>query len=332
MKNIKNIFYAGILVLCVVGIAACSDDDTYYDFPGDPYNHIFMQNSSGGSYMFVHTPVSSLSTLDFKLPLHCNHRAASDISVTVEVDNSLIAAYNEENGTEYAAVSVSSLTIENTSVRIQQGAFVSIDSLHIVANDAIGDLRNENGYLIPIKISSIEGNDCKIVEDRSITYVIVTVKEDTDNINDDATVSNITGALVADQTGWSATTTGTVSSSSYYYPIETLFDGDIATYCYISSSTADINLDIDMGKSYTFDGIKLSYGYSSTYEYSSLASGMTIYSSNDGVTWNLIGTMTKSATFCAFYAPVTTRYVRIVKPKGTYSTTLYGGVFNVYAK
>lgn len=66
--------------------------------------------------------------------------------------------------------------------------------------------------------------------------------------------------MVEDQTGWSATTNGTLQTSSYYYPLETLFDRNGATYSYIRHTDA-INLDIDMGQSYTFDAITLYQGH-----------------------------------------------------------------------
>jgi len=99
MKNIKNIFYVGMLALCTMSFTACSDEETY-DFPGDPYNHVYLQDK-GGTFTFVHTPISSISTLDLTLPLYCNHRVTSNFIAKVEVDNSLVAAYNEENNTEY---------------------------------------------------------------------------------------------------------------------------------------------------------------------------------------------------------------------------------------
>ncbi|HBG42125.1 MAG TPA: carbohydrate-binding protein, partial [Porphyromonadaceae bacterium] len=46
MKNIKNIFYAGLLVLGIISFAACSDEETY-DFPGDPYNRVYIPDNSG---------------------------------------------------------------------------------------------------------------------------------------------------------------------------------------------------------------------------------------------------------------------------------------------
>ena len=202
MKNIKNIFYVGMLALCTMSFTACSDEETY-DFPGDPYNHVYLQDK-GGTFTFVHTPISSISTLDLTLPLYCNHRVTSNFIAKVEVDNSLVAAYNEENNTEHAEIPVSSLVMENTEIRFEQGGLMSVNELHITTNEAINELRDVNGYLIPIRITAVEGENCKIVDKMSTTYVIVNVKEDTDNIYDDAADELVTGTLVSDRSGWTA--------------------------------------------------------------------------------------------------------------------------------
>ena len=41
MKNRKNLFYIGMFAICVLGFAACGDDETY-DVYGDPYNRVYI--------------------------------------------------------------------------------------------------------------------------------------------------------------------------------------------------------------------------------------------------------------------------------------------------
>lgn len=334
MKNIKNIFYAGLLTLCTINFAACSDDKTY-DFPGDPYNRVYMPDKSG-SYKIVQTPISSISNLECLIPLKCTQKASGNIRATVEIDNSMIAAYNEAHGTSYEEMPASALVLENAVMNIPEGYMASADTLRITTTDdenVISTLRSQNGYLIPLRITATEGGASQPSTNVFSTYLTVTVTED--NVNHDAVESDITGTLVADQTGWSAITNASVQS--YYDPIESIFDGDMSTYFYATASE-DIRLDINMGKSYTFNAITFYYGYSygswGSYEYGCLSSGMTIYTSNDGATWQSAGEITGSTSkFCVFYAPLTTQYIRLVKPKGSSSrVTLQGGIFNVYAK
>ncbi len=245
MKNIKNIFYAGMLAFCMMNITACSDDENIYDFPGDAYNRVYLQDEAS-SYKIVQTPVSSVTNLEFKTPLKCTKAASSNIKATVEIDNSMIAAYNEANGTNYEAMPASALVIENATMTIPAGAMVTADTLRITMTEnesILTGLRSENGYLIPLRITSTEGGDALPSTNIYFAYLIVTVTED--NINHDAVVGDITGTLVADQTGWSATTNATIYS--YYQPLTYLFTTATSSYCYLYG-TPTINLDVDMGE------------------------------------------------------------------------------------
>ena len=88
MKNRKNLFYIGMFAICVLGFAACGDDETY-DVYGDPYNRVYILDNSK-EYKIVQTPVSTVSNVDFTWEARCSKKASGDIRVTVAVDNSLI--------------------------------------------------------------------------------------------------------------------------------------------------------------------------------------------------------------------------------------------------
>lgn len=331
MKNIKNIFYASMLALCVMNFTACSDEETY-DFTGDPYNHVYLQ-SNGGTFTFVHTPVSSISTLDFKLPLYCNHRVTSPFTAKVEVDNSLVATYNEENNTEYAEVPVSALVLANSVIRFEQGGFVGADTLNVMTNEAMSELRNEKGYVIPLRITSVEGKECKLVESRSITYVIVNVKEDTDNIYDDPADDNVTGTLVGDRSTWTAIV---ADGTSYSGQSGDMFsDGSAYWYGRAVSTGQELPVIINLGRPYTFDGITASYLYYGYYTYGSWTNRSKIEVGSDGTNWQEVGILSNTNIVQGFYAPVTAQYIRITvpAPSSTYSrATFQCGDFNIYAK
>lgn len=332
MKNMKYIFYVGMLAISAANFAACSDEETY-DFPGDPYNHVSIRDNSG-TFALVHTPASSISTLDFKMPLYCNHRVTSAFTVKVEVDNSLVAAYNEKNNTEYAEIPASALVIENTVIRFEQGGFSSTDALHITMNEAIGELRNAKGYLIPIKIASVEEGKCKLVENMSTTYVVVNVKEDTDNIYDDAANQNVTGALVNDRSGWMAIVPDgtTYSPSSYGQPEDMFSEGNIYWYGRTVNTREELPVIINLGKSYKFDGMTASYW--SYNEYGSWTNKSKIEISSDGTIWKEVGVLSNTNIIQVFYAPVTAQYIKITVPAPTSNTrvTFRCGNFNIYAK
>ena len=331
MKNRKNLFYIGMFAICVLGFAACGDDETY-DVYGDPYNRVYILDNSK-EYKIVQTPVSTVSNLDFTWEARCSKKASGDIRVTVAVDNSLIDAYNEEHDTEFEALPVEAVVLENAEMTIPAGEMVVADAVHLKLTDdanVLSTLKSAKGYIIPLRLVSAEGGNSQLSTNMlAPSFLTITVTED--NMNHEAIQYTGTGALVADQTGWTATTNGTVQS--WYDPIESIFDGNGETYCYISNRSGDLWLDVDMGKPYSFDGIRM---MSSSYygDSGSFSAGMTVSTSDNGTDWKAQGEIESDAEDCVFYAPLTARYIRITVPNagGWYGASLECGVFNVYAK
>lgn len=331
MKNRKNLFYIGMFAICVLGFAACGDDETY-DVYGDPYNRVYILDNSK-EYKIVQTPVSTVSNVDFTWEARCSKKASRDIRVTVAVDNSLIDAYNEEHDTEFEALPVEAVVLENAEMTIPAGEMVVADAVHLKLTDdanVLSTLKSAKGYIIPLRLVSAEGGNSQLSTNMlSPSFLTITVTED--NMNHEAIQYTGTGTLVADQTGWTATTNGTVQS--WYDPIESIFDGNGETYCYISNRSGDLWLDVDMGKPYSFDGIRM---MSSSYygDSGSFSAGMTVSTSDNGTDWKAQGEIESDAEDCVFYAPLTARYIRITVPNagGWYGASLECGVFNVYAK
>lgn len=331
MKNRKNLFYIGMFAICVLGFAACGDDEAY-DVYGDPYNRVYILDNSK-EYKIVQTPVSTVSNVDFTWEARCSKKASGDIRVTVAVDNSLIDAYNEEHDTEFEALPVEAVMLENAEMTIPAGEMVVADAVHLKLTDdtnILSTLKSEKGYIVPLRLVSAEGGNSQLSTNMlAPSFLTITVTED--NMNHEAIQYTGTGTLVADQTGWTATTNGTVQS--WYDPIESIFDGNGETYCYISNRSGDLWLDVDMGKPYSFDGIRM---MSSSYygDSGSFSAGMTVSTSDNGTDWKAQGEIESDAEDCVFYAPLTARYIRITVPNagGWYGASLECGVFNVYAK
>lgn len=331
MKNRKNLFYTAMLAICALAFAACGDDETY-DVYGDPYNRVYVLDNSQ-SFKIVQTPISTISNVDFTWNAKCSQKASGDIKVTIAVDNTLIDVYNEEHATEFEAMPAEAIVLENTEMVIPAGEMIVTDALHVKLTDDVNTLsalKSEKGYIIPLRLVAVEGGGAQLSTNMvAPSFLTVTVTED--NMNHEATQYTGTGTLVADQTGWTATTNGTVQS--WYDPIESIFDGNGETYCYISNRSGDLWLDVDMGKPYSFDGIRM---MSSSYygDSGSFSAGMTVSTSDNGTDWKAQGKIESDAEDCVFYAPLTARYIRITVPNagGWYGASLECGVFNVYAK
>ena len=323
MKSRKNLFYIGMFALCAIGFAACDDDETY-DVYGDPFNRVYISDNSK-AYKIVQTPISTVSNVDFKWPAKCSQKASGTIKATVVVDNSLIAAYNEEHGTVFEAMSAEAIVLENAEMTIPAGKMVVADTVHVKLTDdanVLSTLKSEKGYIIPLRLVSAEGPNTQLSTNMvAPSFLTVTVTED--NVNHEATEADITGTLVANQAGWSVNVLSGSGSN-----LDRWFDGNPQSTASISDwSNYKAAFTVDMGKSYTFSAI-VAYRGTSWGEYNSISAGTKISTSDDGTNFKSAGEVTGSSKFIVFYAPLTARYIRVE----TTSYSVNCGVFNVYAK
>ena len=97
-----------------------------------------------------------------------------DLTIDFEVDNSLIAAYNEANGTNYEAAPQGLVTVGNDPV-IKAGegyALLPVNINTAALVDESGLVKsNWEGYVVPLKISSMSVDGVKI--NNGLTYVVV---------------------------------------------------------------------------------------------------------------------------------------------------------------
>lgn len=136
-KQKESVLYKYVRHLCAC-FTACGDDETY-DVYGDPYNRVYVLDNSK-EYKIVQTPISTVSNVDFTWEAKCSKKASGDIRVTVAVDNSLIDAYNEEHDTEFEALPVEAIVLENKEMTIPAGEMVVADAVHLKLTDDVNVL------------------------------------------------------------------------------------------------------------------------------------------------------------------------------------------------
>jgi hypothetical protein len=326
MKKFKNIHYLATAFALCLALAACNDDETY-DFPGDPNNIVYTPDESK-AYKLVQTPISTVCTLDSRITAKCKDAATGDIKVTVAVDNSLVDEYNHENNTNYVVLPSEALVIENTTLTIPDGSRVSADTTKVSLTDnadILASLNATDGYIIPIRMTSVDGNAKAAKSVTSISYLTVTVTYD--NVNHDADLTEAKGTPVEDQSEWTVNNT----------QLSAMLDGNSYNNGYLTSDS-DIEIIVDMGKEYKFDAIVAKYGFSwgsYSYEYGTLYANTELSISNDGNSWTNIATIEKTRSYILFYAPHTARYIKILAPVtnfyGRYYALFQCGYFNVYA-
>lgn len=323
-------FLLPVLVLAAVSVTACSDDEEY-DFPGDPRTLVYATDFSG-SYKVVQTPAGAMGAMSVPVTAKTNGRSTGDIKVTVAVDNSLIDAYNEENGTSYLPVPAEALVLDKTELTIPAGEMMSADTATVSLTDnqdILKTLNDDNGYIIPVRLVSVSGGGAALATSvKSISYLTIGITNDA--VNHDGTLADSKGTAVEDWTGWSATTTGTPAEGW-----EALFDGDLGNV-WAPGSEEEMTITVDMGKSYKFDAIQakaLRWGY---YESGALADGTKIAVSTDGNNWSNVGEVSGAgwdgASYVLFWGFLEARYIRLtISADGWYGAEFECGYFTVNA-
>lgn len=339
MKFFNNIFLmAGALALCSVGFSSCSDDDTY-DFPGDPYNKVYMKDYSTGTKI-VQTPVGAIASFSVSMPAVCKSPAEGDINVVVGVDNSLIDAYNEENGTNYSALPAEALVITNEHLVIPKGETSSAEEFVLALTEdeaTLATLQDLNGYLVPVKMVSVSGGNAQAaVSVPSISYFTIGVGFDV--CDPDATKDNRKGRFVEDRSGWTVALDGNGSVDGN--PADWFSgSGNVCTF----SDPEQVAVIVDLGKAYKFDGIYSGYLWYGYYEAGTFTQGSKVYLSSDKKTWMEVyeceGGGWLGDDFIGFYGAMEARYIKItaVNPylgqswASYYSAEIASADFNIYA-
>lgn len=339
MKTFKYISrIAASMALCSLALVACNDDKEY-DFPGDPNNKVYTADHSTETKI-VQTPVGTFGGLNVAIPAVCKAPAEGDITVTFEINNGLIDAYNAENETNYKPMPAEALVLNNQSVVIPSGELKS-DSVFTINftddADILATLEDLDGYLIPVSIKSISGGNAKqAVSVPSISYIVVGVGFDVTDPN--ANEGNRKGSLVDDRSGW----TVNLLQGSQSGDASAWFDGDVNNSCLFEDPDY-ASVVVDLGRVYSFDGIVGSYKMYGWYDCGVFKEKMKVALSSDNVQWMEVFECDNNSwlgqKFVGFYGPMNARYIRISTPNpyaGTsyaqwYNAEIECADFNIYA-
>lgn len=331
-------FLLPALVLAATAITGCSDDNDY-DFPGSSDKIVYTTDFSG-EYKIVQTPAGAMGAMSVPLTAKANSRPESDVTVTYAVDNDLIDAYNEEHGTSYLPLPAEALMFDKTNVTIPAGALESMDTTYVGLTedaDILATLTDERGYIIPVRMASVNGGGAKIVSSMPTVFYL-TIGITNDAVNHDGTLADSKGTAVEDWTGWSISATDFTESSYGSDGIESVFDGDYTKYWEIEGNSDVMDVIVDMGKAYRFDAIESKYNMYGYYEAGSFKDGQKIYTSMDGTNWSSVGEVTGvtgwlGSTSVIFWGAIEARYIKFeIKSTSSWSGPEFAtGYFTVYA-
>lgn len=316
----RNIKYAVLSLLAVAGITltSCSSDEVY-DVVGNPNNLIYFKANADNTFTgtVAHTPVGDFGSLNAKFPVLIQRAVSQDTKVTAVVDNSLVATYNEAHNTSYVAMPESAVNLGGMTVTIPKGEIRATDSIEVTLNESALASLTESAYLLPIRIAEVQGEGVGS-EERGVGYILINTA--TKVIKDISDVSEMTGTLLTDYTGWTAK-----YSSETTINAEDLFDGDITNGPQLRTDEADgktTTVIVDMVSSKKVSGLRVaryaykyswgSYSWWDDYYFTSVK----IEASNNGNNWTVLDTATnmiksEGYQYIAFYGGVSTRYLRL---------------------
>lgn len=325
-------------VALTVGMTACNDDDETYDYPGVS-GQVVLSPTVDKSYTIVKTPEAYVApTIDWEVEVRTRIPAKEQIDVKFEIDNTLIAAYNTDNATEYLALPDGMLTLVvpeppvvedptpapepeqgtesragnegvltvaegNTKSTVKLTATFTTDQAQL----ATLDLTKE--YIVPVRMTEVVKGDARLaVSSTNISYLTFNLVEAM--IKPAGETPKGTMVDIADRQDWTGTPGD--GASEYWDWAWPITQGSNYSY---GSYPAGSTVTFDFAEEKTFDGI-YAYPFYGMSSYSLFRNGSEILTSSDGSTWKSLGVLEGTRTTVAFYAPVTARYVKVVFGNG----------------
>lgn len=277
-----------------------------------------------------HTVAGPISGVNVAFNVQTTISSPSGFEVGVEVDNSLVSAYNAAHGTSYAAMESQYVSLANVPCLIPAGANKSTDQVIVTLQGDLSSLTNANGYVIPLRLQAPSG--AVVSDSRGVVYVTVDVETSSEIFRTNFSASNIEGSPVADRSGWKIIACDTEGIHTGTYDL--LFDGDEASY--IRTWGGPVSFTVDMGQAYDMTGMY--FVSRSDYGAKYAPNEVMIEYSLDGSVYEMLGTPSRSAgsisvalpsAYIALYGSQKVRYLRI---NATYGSNMGTGEFNIYAK
>lgn len=329
--------------MAMTAMFSCKKDDTA-DIKGNPGTLFFTNSMNLGnmpgnsvSYSLVNIPdaassgwlnLSTTLPATIKIPLYASKPVSREVTVTAELDNSLIATYNMANNTSYVALPAGILTTQSLSARIAEGQTTSVDSFAIAVNAADLKTLTQPAYMAAFKLNTVSDPGVGSITTNTATQTVyVVLIPELRQIRYLATTTDIPGTLQS-RTSW------TVSFSSTPTTVGNVLDGSNTTYSRWTASPVQVDLDMQASKSVT--GFRLFTSTTSTVS----PTQIDVAVSDDGITYNALGsplranlTYASGYTYVGFYKPISARYLRLrlYYSTSTSSQNFRLGELDVYA-
>ena len=221
--------------------------------------------------------------------------ADANTTVKFEIDNSLIDAYNAANDTEYLAWEGVTL---NNAVIVPGERFAKI-------RFNVSDYSQlETGYVVPVRIVSVEGDGAIVDEHAKLAYIVVC------SVAPTISGGSAQGTELSDKANWDLKVNGssTYGTNSTVWASK-LFDG--GAYTYGNYWYPDDVVEINLGEVKTVTCVAVQYyaWYYGVTEY------VSVRTSEDGIKWkkwqNMPNYYGSGTTNINFSYPINAQYIEL---------------------
>ena len=192
--KIYNILFCGAMLLSAAALTGCSEDETY-DVYGEKTNRVFVDpNQSNVTECTVYkTPIGLCGDALANIHVRMQYPAQQTVKVSGAADMSLVAEYNEQNSTEYAALPDAAVkALEITPAELEGGK--STADLQVSLPTEARTSLTESDYVLPIRIASPGGKDdgreISTLDDKSTAYLVIHTS--------DEDIASLTGSKTVD--------------------------------------------------------------------------------------------------------------------------------------
>jgi hypothetical protein len=318
MRKIFNIML--LALLSCLTLASCEGmEDFIKTIDGSNLVYVNVNDKNTVSAQVLLTPTGVVNTFSQKIPILCNNTNHGVLTTSLVVDNSLIADYNEANGTEYKELPAQYLNIDNSQVSIPDKGYQSDTTVNVSLKGNLDELKDGDRYLVPLRVQC-DGMD--VSTEKNVVYCFVNV--DYKFARAIGSLDEMAGDLEGNRTGWTANINND----------QTLFDDDDSHVSLTKQSGTGFTVDMKSKKLVT--GIQLG-------EYWAGQFGCRVEYSTDGTNFTGMGMASASDFFdsgngfrnIAFYGPIEAQYIRLTfefeEAKESYGIK-YFNVFTVESK
>lgn len=192
--KIYNILFCGAMLLSAAALTGCSEDETY-DVYGEKTNRVFVDpNQSNVTECTVYkTPIGLCGDALTNVHVRMQYPAQQTVKVGGAADMSLVAEYNEQNSTEYAALPDAAVKALEISPAEMESGKNTADLQISLPTEARTSL-TESDYVLPIRISTPGGKDdgreISTLDDKSMAYLVIHTS--------DEDIASLTGSKTVD--------------------------------------------------------------------------------------------------------------------------------------